>query len=132
GGKRIEMGSDEYKLIRRWIAAGNPFGKRTDPTVTKISVYPEAGRVLTRNNKQQLALFAHYSDGAVEDVTRRTQYESNDTEIAVVEPSGLVRTLGLSGEAAIMARYQGHVTVFRATVPLGAQIPAYQFPAQTV
>ena len=27
GGKRMEVGSDEYKLIRRWIAAGTPFGE---------------------------------------------------------------------------------------------------------
>ena len=41
GGKRMEVGSDEYKLIRRWIAAGTPFGSRHDPVVTKITVYPE-------------------------------------------------------------------------------------------
>jgi hypothetical protein len=99
--------------------------------VTKISVYPEH-RILDRNSKQQFAAFAHYSDGSVEDITRRAQYESNDTEIAVVEPAGLVRTLTLSGEAAIMARYQGQVAVFRATVPLGAKAPAYSFPAQTL
>src|SRR5262249_9495042 len=63
---------------------------------------------------------------------RRAQYDSNDTEIAAVEASGLVRTLALSGEAAIMARYQGQVTVFRATVPLGVKVPDYQFPAQTL
>src|SRR5262249_16014988 len=33
GGKRLEVGSDEYKLIRRWIAAATPYGKDTDPTV---------------------------------------------------------------------------------------------------
>ena len=37
GGKRMEVGSDEYKLIRRWIAAGTPFGSKTDPVVTKIT-----------------------------------------------------------------------------------------------
>jgi hypothetical protein len=131
GGKKIEIGSDEYRLIRRWLAAGTPYGSKTDPVVTKITVTPDM-RLLTRQNKQQLAVYAHYSDGAVEDITRRTQYESNDTEIAVVEPSGLVRTLALSGEAAVMARYQGQVTVFRAVVPLGAKTPAYQFPYQTV
>jgi len=104
GGKRMEVGSDEYKLIRRWIAAGMPFGKPDDPAVTKISVYPEHS-ILTRNNKQQFAVYAHYSDGSIEDVTRRAQYESNDTEIAVVEGTGLVHTLAMSGEAAIMARY---------------------------
>jgi hypothetical protein len=126
GGKRLEPDSDEYKLIRRWIAAGIPHGKPDDPVVTRITVYPEH-RLLTRQNKQQIAVYAHYSDGSVEDITRRAQYDSNDTEIAVVEPTGLVRTLALSGEAAIMARYQGQVAVFRATVPLGAKMPDYRF-----
>jgi Protein of unknown function (DUF1549)/Protein of unknown function (DUF1553) len=131
GGKKLDRDSDEYRLVRRWITAGMPYGKDTDPTVTKISVYPEH-RVMTRQNKQQFAAYAHYSDGTVEDITRRAQYESNDQEIANVDANGQVRTLGLSGEAAIMARYQGHVAVFRATVPLGVKTPDWQFPVQTV
>src|SRR5207248_2824410 len=131
GGKRTEVGSDEYKLMRRWIAAGTPFGKPSDPGVTRISVVPEH-RVMSRQNKQQFAVYAHYSDGSMEDVTRRAQYESNDTEIATVDASGLVHSLAMSGEAAVMARYQGHVAVFRATVPSGVPVPAYQFTPQTV
>ena len=46
--------------------------------------------MLTRQNKQQFAVYAHYSDGSVEDVTRRAEYESNDQEIAVVDETGLV------------------------------------------
>src|SRR5262249_8934272 len=113
------------------IAAGVPFGEPTDPVVTKITVFPEY-RIMTRNNKQQFAVYAHYSDGSVEDITRRAQYESNDTEIAVVDADGLVRTLEMSGEAAVMARYQGHVTTFRATVPLGVPTPNYAFEPKTV
>ncbi|MFQ3591882.1 MAG: DUF1549 domain-containing protein [Gemmataceae bacterium] len=131
GGKRLEVGSDEYRLIRRWIASGMPFGEKTDPTVTKISVYPEHV-VMSRNATQQFAVYAHYSDGTIEDITRRAQYETNDQEIAVVSDSALVRTLSLSGEAAIMVRYQEHVATFRATVPLGAKIPEYSFPIQTL
>src|SRR5262245_29606710 len=131
GGRKMEKDSDEYKLVRRWIAAGTPYGNETDPTVTKITVVPEH-RVMTRQNRQQFAAFAHYSNGTVEDITRRAQYESNDQEIANVEASGIVRTLAMSGEAAIMARYQGHVAVFRATVPLGVKTPDWQFPVQTV
>ncbi len=131
GGKRMEVGSDEYKLVRRWIAAGTPLGKPEDPVVTHISVYPPQ-RTMTRQNKQQLAVYAHYSDGSVEDITRRAQYESNDTEVAVVDSDGLVRSLALSGEAAIMARYQGQVTVFRATVPLGVSVPEYKFEPKTL
>src|SRR5205823_9915822 len=54
GGKRAEIGSDEYKVVRRWIAAGSPFGKADDPVVTHITVYPEH-RILSRQNKQQFA-----------------------------------------------------------------------------
>ncbi|HEX3314783.1 MAG TPA: DUF1549 domain-containing protein, partial [Gemmataceae bacterium] len=131
GGKRMEVGSDEYKLVRRWIASSAPFGSEKDPTVVKVTVYPE-NRILTRNNVQQFSVIAHYSDGSTLDVTQRAQYESNDQEIAIVDGAGLVRTLGLSGDAGIMARYQANVAVFRATVPLGVKIPTYAFEERTV
>jgi hypothetical protein len=131
GGKRMEVGSDEYKLVRRWIASGTPLGSDKDPVVVKISVSPEH-RVLTRNNRQQFAVYAHYSDGSVQDVTQRAHYESNEGEVAIVDGAALVRTLDLSGEAAVMARYQAQVAVFRATVPLGVKIPDYKFDAKTV
>jgi hypothetical protein len=131
GGKRMEVGSDEYKLVRRWVASGTPFGSDKDPVVTKISVSPEH-RILSRNNRQQFAVFAHYSDGSVQDVTQRAQYESNEGEVAIVDGAALVRTLDLSGEAAIMTRYQAKVAVFRATVPLGVKVPDYKFEPKTV
>ena len=131
GGKKMDPDSDEYRLVRRWIASGMPWGNEKDPAVTKISVFPEH-RILTRQNRQQFAAYAHYSDGTIEDITRRAQYESNDGEIAAVSEGGQVRTLGMSGEAAIMARYQGMVAVFRATVPLGTPTPAWQFAETSV
>jgi len=131
GGKRMEVGSDEYKLVRRWIASGTPFGNEKDPVITKITVHPEQ-RIISRQNRQQFAVYAHYSDGTVQDVTQRAQYESNDPDIAVVDGNGLVRSLEMSGEAAVMARYQAQVATFRATVPLGLKIPEYQFEHRTV
>jgi hypothetical protein len=131
GGKRMETGSDEYKLVRRWIASGTPYGDEKDPTVVKITVEPPQS-ILTRNNRQQFRVIAHYSDNTTMDVTQRAQYESNDTEIAVVDGAGLVRSLEMSGEAAIMARYQATVAVFRGTVPLGVKVPEYKFDAKTV
>lgn len=131
GGKRMDVGSDEYKLIRRWIAGGTPYSDGKDLEVTKITVFPEQ-RIIARNNRQQFTVLAHYSDGTIVDVTQRAQYESNDPDIAVVDGSALVRSLGMSGEAAIMARYQGSVATFRATVPLGLKIPAYTFEERTI
>jgi hypothetical protein len=131
GGKKMEPDSDEYRLVRRWIAAGMPWGNDKDPTVVRISVYPDH-RVMSRESKQQFAVYAHYTDGTVEDITRRAQYECNDTDIATVDANGLVRTLSMSGEAAVMARYQGKVAVFRATVPLGVKTPDWTFEPRTV
>ncbi len=131
GGKRMEVGSDEYKLIRRWITAGAPYSDGKDLEVTKITMVPEQ-RIISRNNRQQFSVHAHYSDGSVVDVTGRAQYESNDPDIAVVDGAGLVRSLDMSGEAAIMARYQANVATFRATVPLGEKIPAYTFEQKTI
>ena len=123
----MEFGGEEYKIVRRWIASGLPYGSPSDPTVTKITVFPEA-RVIDRKSSQQLAVLAHYSDGSVEDVTRRAQYESNDTDIAAVNETGIVSTLSMTGQAAVMARFSGQVTVFRAVVRRPGAAVKFDFP----
>jgi hypothetical protein len=132
GGRKMEPDSHEYRVVSRWIGAGMPFGKDTDPSVARIDIYPDA-RVMPRGSKQQIVVTAHYTDGSTEDVTRWAQYQSNDTEVASVADGGRVETRELSGQAAIMARYQGQVTVFRATVPLGLPVDRYpDFPTTSV
>jgi hypothetical protein len=131
GGKKADVGSEEYKLLRRWIASGMPYGTASDPTITKVTVSPDA-RVIDRQGRQQLAVYAHYSDGSIEDVTRRAQYESNETEVATVTESGLVRTLSMTGQAAVMVRFSGMVTVFRAVVPRPGPVPQFAFEPKTV
>ena len=131
GGKKMDVGSEEYKLLRRWIASGMPYGSDSDPTVAKVTVYPDT-RVIDRQGRQQLAVHAHYSDGTVEDVTRRAQYESNETEVATVTESGLVQTLSMTGQAAVMVRFSGAVTVFRAVVPRPGPATRFDFEPKTV
>jgi hypothetical protein len=132
GGKKIDKDSREYREIERWVAAGMPFGQATDPVIKELRVEPQL-RVLDRNRTQQLIVTAVYSDGRTEDVTRRAQFQSNDTEVADVEDGGLVRTKDLAGQAAVMARYQGLVTVFTAKAPLGLPIAgATDFPSDNL
>jgi hypothetical protein len=121
GGQRMEPDSVPYRLIYRWIEQGLPFGKPDDPKVSRIEVLPTT-RTLPPGGQQQLVVIAHYTDGSTEDVTAMTQFEPNDTEMAEVSPSGLVKTRDLSGTVAVMARYQGQVAVFRASLPLGAVV----------
>ncbi|MGL6076291.1 MAG: DUF1549 domain-containing protein [Fimbriiglobus sp.] len=131
GGKKTEVGSEEYKVLRRWIASGMPYGQPTDPKITKVVVSPES-RVLDRNSRQQLVVHAHYTDGRVEDVTRRAQYESNETEVATVNETGIVSTLGTTGQAAVMVRFSGLVTVFQTAIPRPGNAAAFDFPAKTL
>ena len=121
GGKRMDVDSDEYRLLSRWVGQGMPWGDVKAPTVAKISCLP-AARLMEPKQDQQIACFATYTDGTVEDVTRMALYEPNDAELAESGKSGLVHTLDLTGEVAIMARYQGQVSTFRATVPLGVEV----------
>ena len=121
GGRRLEKDSYEYRLMRRWIAQGMPYGSDSDPKVASIEVIPPT-RTMDRGSEQQISVIAHYTDGSIEDVTRMAQYEPNDPEMAECTEQGLVKTRDLTGEVAIMARYQGNVSVFRASIPLGLEV----------
>ncbi|MCY2937224.1 MAG: DUF1549 and DUF1553 domain-containing protein [Planctomycetota bacterium] len=117
GGRKIEPGSDEHRVLERWVAGGARGPSSSEAALKRLEVVP-AGNVFTRDARQQMVVLAHYSDGRVDDVTRMAQYESNDPEVAGVDPQGVVRAGTRSGEAAVMARFSGRVEVFRARVPL--------------
>ena len=119
GGQRMELDSYEYRLICQWIEQSMPYGGHNDPTMVAIKCLPEE-RVMSRQAEQQITTMAIYSDGSTEDVTRMALYEANDSEMAEVTRHGVVTTRNLFGEVAVMARYQGQVSTFRATVPQGA------------
>src|SRR5438132_2552556 len=121
GGKRLEVDSDDYKLLMRWIAQGMPYGKPNDPTVAKIEVFPKE-RTMPFDGEQQLAVMAHYTDGTTEDVSRSALYEPNDKGLAKSDETGRVKVFAQPGDVAVMVRYQARVAVFRATVPLGAPV----------
>jgi hypothetical protein len=131
GGKRMDVDSYEYRILYRWIEQGMPYGSESDPVVTGIVCLPR-GRVMDRGADQQITVQATYSDGTTEDVTRMALFEANDTEMAEATATGLIKTLDLAGEVAIMARYQGQVSTFRATIPLGADVGQLPEPANLI
>jgi hypothetical protein len=121
GGKRLDMDSFEARLLTRWIEQGMPFGSEEDPVVEKIEVFPKS-RKMNRGADQQLSVVAHYSDGSKADVSRMVKFESNDPELAEITATGVVQTLDVCGEVAIMVRFQDHVTVFRSIIPMGLPV----------
>lgn len=121
GGQRLEADSHEYRVLQRWIASGMEYGDEAQLRVTSIEVVPAQAQ-LERQATQQLSVIATYSDGSYEDITRTAQYESNNTDLADVDAQGLVTLSDRPGDVAVMARYQGQVAVFRASLPLGVPI----------
>jgi hypothetical protein len=127
GGKRLDVDSDDYRLLVRWVSQGMPFGKASDPKVERIEVFPKE-RVMPMSGEQQLVVLAHYTDGSVLDVTRSALYEPNDKNIAKAEGNGVVTVFDQPGDVGVMVRYQGKVAVFRAMLPLGAPVDTLPEP----
>ncbi len=131
GGRRIDEGSYEHSLLVRWIGQGMPFGEEDDPVVERIEVFPKH-RDMNQGARQQLQAIAFYSDGSSRDVSQMATYESNDTEMADATTAGRVTVFDRPGEVAVMVRFQGQVTVFRASIPLGVPVKNLPTPKNFV
>ncbi len=116
GGQRLKQGSDEYDVVRRWIASGMPRAGADAPTLDRIAVEPDE-HVMPAGASEQLKVLAHYSDGSVRDVTRLTDFQSNEPSIASVA-GGLVTAGQLPGEATLMIRYMNHIATWNTAIPI--------------
>lgn len=119
GGKRLEVDSDDYLVLRDWIQQGAVGPRADDPKLLRVEVTPKK-MVLSRTAQQQLLVNAYFSDGSVRDVTRRAIYDSNMPEIATAAANGLVTVHPRSGLFAIMAQFGGEIAVFQGVVPIAA------------
>jgi hypothetical protein len=121
GGVRLPADSEGYSVLLKWIQQGAQWDGATAPKLVKIEVQPERGTV-ARGATQQLKAIAHYRDSVQRDVTGQALFESNDRSMAEVDASGLVQIADIPGKVSVMVRYQGRVSVFNASVPLGAAV----------
>ena len=121
GGLRVQEPSEEYSTLVNWIRQGASNDADTASQLVSVEVQPNHASV-KRGAQQQLKVIARYSDERERDVTSTALFESNDSAMAQVTPGGLVRILDLPGKVAVMVRYQSRVSVFNASVPLGAEV----------
>lgn len=125
GGKKLDPKSEGYQTLVRWISEGMPYSSETDAKLTAIEVEPKK-RSMKVNTTQALKVIARYSDGSTRDVTGMSLYEANDRSMAEATGDGIVKTLDIPGNVAVMVRYSGMVSVFSISIPLGA--PVEQLP----
>jgi hypothetical protein len=125
GGKRIELNSDEYKILANWIAQGAPPPKLTDARLVKLSASPTENQVNV-GESMKLTVRATFSDGEERDVTRWAKFTSADETVASVDPNGNVSIVG-PGEGAITAWYSSQIVIARVTSPYSNNIPGEVF-----
>ena len=118
GGRRLRLDSDEYRLLRRWVAGGTRWGDSAARRLVGIEIYP-GNSTLESQRRQQLTVTAHYDDASTRDVTRFVELRTNDSSLVEVDGEGLVAAGDRTGETAVIALLQGQVATARLTVPLG-------------
>ena len=116
GGQRMEVGSLRYRRLVRWVSEGAGFVVDNAPQIVRIEVEPTEQILLAKENRQ-LRVWAVDEAGIRHCVTTEAEYESNASIIAGVDGRGFVQAGNVPGEAAVLARYLGHVTVCRVTIP---------------
>ncbi len=121
GGKKIDANSDSYKVLALWIAQGMAYSPGKDPSIASLEVAPARG-TLAMKAQQQLKVTAKYSNGSTRDVTRLALFEANDKSMAEASETGLVKISDIPGNVAVMVRYQGMVSTYNASIPLGAPV----------
>jgi len=131
GGVRLKRFGPEYKLLRRWIVEGLPYGPPDDPAVERIVVTP-ADRIVARQASQQLTVTAFFDDGTTRDITRVAEYKANQPDMCQVDHHGLLRFKNRTGTTSVMIRFQEHMAAFMATIPLGKPTPNLPQPRNFV
>lgn len=123
GGRKIAVDTLPYQRLRRWIVEGTQYVEDGNQAITGIVVEP-AQQVLSFRGTQQLRVTALDAAGNRRCVTMEAEYASNAGTIAGVDRRGWVQASDIPGEAAILARFMGHVAVCRITIPR----PGVRFP----
>lgn len=112
GGRRIDPGSEDHKILAAWLKAGAPEVRgKAHGKLTKITVEPGDVR-LREPGDLQLRVVAHYADGHRRDVTRLAAYRSNDDSTLAIDPNGKASLLRRA-EADLVVRYQSHIVAIR-------------------
>ena len=103
GGKRFDVGSREYGILRRWIAAGCPDDPPGSPVLQRLDVTPRQAVLTEPADEVRLRVTATFSDGRTRDVTGLSVFDPSNLVVRV-DRDGVVHRQSL-GETTILVRY---------------------------
>ncbi|MBM3724915.1 MAG: DUF1549 domain-containing protein [Acidobacteria bacterium] len=129
GGLRLDPASTYYQTVLRWLRDGAPYGDPVSAQVTRLDVTPGDLFFEKPTAAAAMKVIAHYADGKQRDVSQDAQYSSTVPQVADVAGDGRVSTFR-QGEAALLVRYEGKLSVINITVLSDKPGFAWQAPAE--
>jgi hypothetical protein len=116
GGKRLRPGDGLYEVLLQWIQNGVPRRPAGAARPVRLTLEPSALSLACRG-EQPLRVTAMYSDGRRRDVTALAVFQTNESAIAAVSATGIVKAGHLPGETAVMARFLDQFAVAPVVIP---------------
>ena len=104
GGKRLEVGSWQYRVLLRWIEGGAKPVPRNHPALTRLDVTPKEIVFRKKGDVRKLRAVAYWADGSAEDVTPLCRYNVNNSQIANVDAAGKLTAVG-AGDTNVVVTY---------------------------
>ncbi len=117
GGKRLEAGSWEHRLLLRWIESGAR-GSESSRSLVRLDVSPREIVFDDRRSKASLEVVATWEDGTSEDVTGLCRFRSNDDSVVTVDSRGHSVVTGI-GDTHVVVFYDNGVTAVPVMRPRG-------------
>ena len=119
GGKRMDVGSWEYKVFLNWIEGGaKPVEK--PQKLAKLEVSPKEILFDAKGQRKPLSVIAIWDDGTREDVTCLCRYTTNDETICEINEDGIV-TSGETGDSHVVVAYDNAVVPIPVVQPVSGQ-----------
>ena len=103
GGLRFRRDSQEYALLRDWIAAGAPGPSKQGSQLTRLELTPAKSILMSPAESVQLKAIAHFADGETRDVTTLACYEATNRSVSI-SAGGLVQREKL-GQSTVIVRF---------------------------
>lgn len=109
GGRRMDDGSWQYHVFRRWVAAGAKGIAEDEAEIVSLDVEPRELVFQADGEQAQLRAVAVWSNGDREDVTPLCRFRTNDEAIATIDENGLVKGVG-KGDTDVVVFYDNGVS----------------------
>jgi hypothetical protein len=124
GGRKLEPGSPQHKLLLNWIAQGTPRSAPGEAPIISLQA-GQAEQMLQKGASARIRTTAIFADDTRADAAQWAVYRTTDAAVATVDEAGRVTAVG-HGQAYVIATALRQPAVVRIIVPqpLPAGFPA--------